>query len=26
LEELQLERYCCRSKLLTNVDLNEKVW
>jgi DNA-directed RNA polymerase subunit N (RpoN/RPB10) len=25
LEELHLERYCCRSKLLTNVDLNEKV-
>jgi DNA-directed RNA polymerase subunit N (RpoN/RPB10) len=25
LEELHLDRYCCRSKLLTNVDLNEKV-
>jgi DNA-directed RNA polymerase subunit N (RpoN/RPB10) len=25
LDELDLNRYCCRSRLLTNVDLNEKV-
>lgn len=25
LDELDLHRYCCRSKMLTNVDLNEKV-
>ena len=25
LEELNLPRYCCRSKLLTCTDLNEKV-
>ena len=25
LDELDLHRYCCRSKILTNVDLNEKV-
>jgi len=25
LDELGLYRYCCRFKLLTNVDLNEKV-
>ena len=25
LDELDLHRYCCRSKLLTNRDLNEKV-
>jgi DNA-directed RNA polymerase I, II, and III subunit RPABC5 len=25
LDELHLHRYCCRAKLLCNVDLNEKV-
>jgi len=25
LEELGLHRYCCRTKLLTSTDLNEKV-
>ena len=25
LDELDLHRYCCRSKMLTNTDLNEKV-
>jgi DNA-directed RNA polymerase subunit N (RpoN/RPB10) len=25
LDELGLGRYCCRSKILTNNDLNEKV-
>lgn len=25
LDELDLHRYCCRAKILTNTDLNEKV-
>ena len=25
LDELDLHRYCCRSRMLTNTDLNEKV-